>query len=267
MNNTSFFRILKKHLLILFSAIIFFNCGNKNIQSKKIEFQNEQTKPNVLFIAVDDLRPLLGCYGVDFALTPNIDKLASEGRLFKNHYVQVATCGASRSSMIRSRLPRTRKELFNEEALSSTIPEETSNVARTMPELFKMNNYETVCIGKISHSDDGWKNKNEVKDSTNYDIPNGWDKILTPLGKWKQSLVVAYPNGKDRDDGSGYMPYSVFPDVEDNELPDGMFADTAIEALKSYRKSNKPFFMALGFVKPHLPFVAPKKYLDLSSHY
>ncbi|WP_303319071.1 sulfatase [Flavivirga abyssicola] len=246
----------------LFMGLLLLNCGNSNSQSKTTKPDNLKSKPNVLFIAVDDLRPFLGCYDVGFAQTPEIDKLASEGRLFKNHYVQVATCGASRSSMLRSRYPRTKNELHNKEAFNA-IPRGASNLARTMPELFRKNGYETVCIGKISHSDDGWKSKNIEKINENHDLPNTWDKVLTPLGNWKRSLVVAYPNGKDRDDGSGYMPYSLFPDIKDNELPDGMFAETAINQLKTHKKSDKPFFMALGFLKPHLPFVAPKTYYDI----
>ena len=252
-------------LAILFIPIMFWSCGTKNNIPKSTEYQytsNNKSTLNVLFIAVDDLRPLLGSYGVKYAKTPQIDHLASQGRIFKKHYVQVATCGASRASMLTGQLPRTKNQLKNKEALES-LPRNYMDIARTMPELFRKNGYETICIGKISHSDDGWINKNSTKDSTNYDLPNAWDKVMTPLGNWKKSLVVAYQNGKDRDDGSGYMPYSLFPKIEDNELPDGMFADTAIEQLKTFGKSGKPFFMGLGFLKPHLPFVSPKKYRDM----
>lgn len=254
--------LIKTNSFLFLVTLLLNSCLSHKTKPKTLNVLTNDNKPNVLFIAVDDLRPLLGCYNVPFAITPQIDNLASQGRLFKKHYVQVATCGASRSSMLRSRLPRTKQELFNKEAFNA-IPRGPLNEARSLPELFKHNGYETICIGKISHSDDGYLNKKVKRDSTNFELPNAWSKSLTPTGNWKQSLVVAYPNGKDREDGSGYIPYKVVADVADNELPDGMFAETAIKQLKEYSVSKQPFFMGLGFLKPHLPFVAPKKYFDL----
>lgn len=117
----------------------------------------EAARPNVLFIMVDDLRPELGCYGLDYPKTPNIDKLASRALLFRNHYVTVPTCGASRASLLMGRLPRKPTDLTNEafehrfgmgDGKPSTVPE-------SFVEHFRRNGYHTVGMGKISHSPDG----------------------------------------------------------------------------------------------------------------
>ncbi len=242
---------MKKLLVIPIAAVMMQNgfCATK---AKQL---------NVLFIAVDDLRPALGAYGFKQAISPNIDKLASEGRMFLNHYVQVPISGASRSSMLTGRMPYVKEQIDNE-ALE-VLPRELTKDALTMPELFKRNGYKTVCIGKISHSSNGWTGYGQEPVSDNFHIPNAWSEILTPQGNWKNSLVVAYPDGRDRDADPNNMPYCVFKEMQDNDMPDGMFADAAIQRLKEFSKSGEPFFFGLGFVKPHLPFVAPQKYKDL----
>lgn len=220
-------------------------------------------KRNVLFIAVDDLRPTLGCYGDSKAITPNIDRLAASGFVFKKHYVQVPTCGASRVSILTGRYPRTRAACGN--GATAIIPRGSADSARTIPELFRRNGYKTICIGKISHSPDGTRRNVNGDGSMESHLPDAWDEWDTPCGQWGYgyAALFAYANGRHREDGSGYKPYSEFPDVEDNELPDGMMADAAIVKLREAKMSNEPFFIGLGFYKPHLPFVAPKRYHDL----
>ena len=213
-------------------------------------------RPNVLFIAVDDLRPALHCYGVEQAVTPNMDLLADSGRLFMNHYVQVPTCGASRCSLMTGRFPRTAAECKN--SACSDLQKVKADLPLTIPGLFRRNGYRTVCIGKISHSGNGMHGKQP-------EFPDAWDELPTPEGMWEghgPELLHAYSGGRMRGD-DGYMPLWEFPDVKDNELPDGMLADTAVERLKAFAASGEPFFMGVGFYKPHLPFVAPKKYRDL----
>ncbi|MEM9419241.1 MAG: sulfatase [Planctomycetota bacterium] len=221
-------------------------------------------QPNVLFIAVDDLRPAMRCYGVKQAITPHMDQLAATGRLFNNHFVQVPTCGASCHSMLTSRYPRKRSEIRN--VISGTLMGVESESARSMPELFRKNGYTTVCIGKITHSSDGKKNGQS-------ELPDAWDEMITPYGPWANfptRLLHAYtegrvkPYGAERNKGDEvYEPLYEFPEVGDSELPDGMLADTAIQRLGQFADSGQPFFMGVGFYKPHMPFVAPKKYKDL----
>jgi len=213
-------------------------------------------KPNVLFIAVDDLRPALHCYGVEQAITPNMDSLAASGRLFMNHYVQIPTCGASRASLFTGRLPRMASECKNSACVD--LRRVKADLPITMPELFRRNGYRTVCIGKVSHSANGM-------DGGMPEFPDAWDELPTPEGLWVghgPELLHAYAGGRMRGD-DGYMPLWEFPEVEDNELPDGMLADMAVERLKAFAESGEPFFMGVGFYKPHLPFVAPKRYRDL----
>ena len=210
--------------------------------------QKQTNRYNVLFIAVDDLRPELGCYGADYAQTPNIDKLASTGMLFDKHYVQVATCYSSRLSMLTGRSPNAAKQ-------------KPQAGARFLPELFRRSAYHTTCIGKISHSPDGRSFQYNGKGDGNMELPNAWDALPTPFGPWKRGWgsFFAYAGGKHREDGLGNKDLMQFTAEKDNDLPDGMMAETAIETLREYKKSGQRFFLGLGFFKPHLPFVAPKQ--------
>lgn len=118
----------------------------------------ETNRYNVLFIAVDDLRPELGCYGADYVQSPNIDRLAKQGTLFTHHYVQVPTCGASRYAMLTGRSPVNSGVVANNEALyngPAALKPEQQPGAQSLPEQFRRSGYRTVCIGKISHTGDG----------------------------------------------------------------------------------------------------------------
>jgi len=229
--------------------------------------KTDKNRPNVLFIAVDDLRPELGCYGNKIIKTPNIDKLASEGTLFTQQYVQVPTCGASRYALLTGLYPRQKAALNNHAAHkgSTALKQGSSEKARTMPELFRKNGYHTICIGKVSHMPDGKVfNYNGTGDGRP-ELPDAWDEFATAYGPWKygHGAFFAYANGRHREDGSGYRPLWEFSDVKDSELPDGMNADVAVKKLGELKNTSKTFFMALGFFKPHLPFVAPEKYRDI----
>ncbi len=218
------------------------------------------SKPNVLFIAVDDLRPELGCYGVQHMVTPHLDKLASQGRLFRNHYVQVPTCGASRYALLTGKYPRQAVAMGNNAA--SLAPKSEPAEAYSLPMLFKQNGYATVGLGKISHSADGLKgdDKNKVR-SGEPELPYSWDVLWGPAGEWQDSwkAFFGYAGGKTRDRQT--TPAFEGADVPDNGYPDGLTAEEAIKQLN--RLKDKPFFLAVGFYKPHLPFNAPKKYWDL----
>lgn len=219
---------------------------------------------NVLFIAVDDLRPELGCFGASHAISPHIDRLSQSSVRFTNHFVQVPTCGASRFSLLTGRSPlrsgvtRGNHAFYQgDTAFSHTLQDK----AQSMPELFRRSGYHTVSIGKISHTADGKVYAYDGTGEGREEVPHAWDELATPYGEWKRGWGVffAYANGKHREDGNGHIDLKEFVAENDDELPDGLNANVAIEKLKECKKRDKPFFMGLGFYKPHLPFVATRQ--------
>ena len=218
---------------------------------------------NVLFIAVDDLRPELGCYGLNYVQSPNIDRLAAQGTAFTHHYVQVPTCGASRYAMLTGRSPAKTRVVSSNEALyngpSALIPEELAG-AQSLPEQFRRSGYRTVCIGKISHTPDGRVFAYNGKGDGRPELPHAWDDLATPFGSWGRGwgTFFAYSGGRHREDGQGHRDLMEFTAERDEDLPDGLMAAQAIEQLGSLQKGGKRFFLGLGFFKPHLPFVATK---------
>jgi len=211
-------------------------------------------KMNVLFIAVDDLRPQLGCYGQKQIISPNIDRLAVEGMLFERAYCQQAVCGPTRASLLSGVRPDTSKIHGNNTPVRKAMP----NVV-TLPEHFKNNGYETLSIGKIYHhpSDDrqGWS-------------AEPYRAGTFPEGEWKgrgyltrESITQMEQYNKAFPKMLGRGPAFEAADVSDSAYPDGCNTDYAIKQLN--RLKGKPFFLAMGIYKPHLPFNAPKKYWDM----
>ncbi len=225
-----------------------------------------QATPNVLFIAIDDLRPELGCYGAHYAQTPFLDTFAESSVTFLKHYVQVATCGASRYALLTGRSPKHSGAMKNNAlyAGATAIKDDALPGAQTMPELFRRSGYETILIGKISHTADGRVFAYDGKGDGRPEVPHAWDQMATPMGKWKRGwgAFFAYSGGRHREDGGGHIDLLEFVAKKDTDLPDGMMAETAIKKLELMKKSAKPFFMGLGFFKPHLPFVATRQDWD-----
>ncbi|WP_343329108.1 sulfatase [Polaribacter staleyi] len=230
-----------------------------------ISCEEEKKSPNILFISIDDLRTELGCYGNKILKTPNIDKVALEGVLFANHYVQVPTCGASRQCLLTGMRPRSINQLKN-----NVTEEETSNKPEgTLPESFihhlKRNGYYTVGIGKISHSADGLIYAYDEKPSNKRELPFSWDELVFDSGKWGTgwNAFFAYANGENRQSlNKQVKPYEA-GDVEDNGYVDGLTTKLAIKKLRELKANTKPFFLGVGYFKPHLPFNCPQKYWDL----
>ena len=224
-------------------------------------------QPNVVFILVDDLRPELGCYGKAYAKTPNIDQLAASGVLFNRHYVAVPTCGASRAALLTGRYPRKAAELTNE-VLERKLSERLANqngYPETFIEQFRKQGYYTVGLGKVSHAADGYVYRYQDSVSTRKELPNSWDELLYNAGRWKTgwNAFFGYADGSDRNHRNGaVMPFEA-ADVPDEGYPDGLLSAMAVEKLNQLAKQGRPFFMGIGFFKPHLPFNAPKKYWDL----
>jgi len=220
--------------------------------------------PNVLFIAIDDLRTELGCYGVEDARSPNLDALAAEGMLFNNHFVQVPTCGASRYALLTGRSPKASGVTRNNAAFyrgDSALSQQQTPGAQTMPELFRRSGYATSLIGKISHTADGLVYEYDGSGDGRLEMPHAWETLATPLGSWKRGwgIFFAYEGGRSREDGGGHLDLMEFTAKADSDLPDGQLADAAIAELGRLKEDRRPFFMGLGFIKPHLPFVAPEQ--------
>ena len=213
---------------------------------------------NVLLICVDDLRPQLGCFGHEDMISPNIDRLADEGRLFTRHYVQVAVCGPSRCSMLTSRRLDV-WDCWKELRKGRTEPD----APVSMPHLFRRNGYRTVCIGKVSHQPGGVIGR----EAKVHEIPFSWDLAYAPVGPWKTpwGAFFSYDKGRIREYGYGKddttMPAYEAADVPDTGYADGLNAEEAVKQLRAMK--DQQFFLAVGFYKPHLPFNAPKKYWDM----
>lgn len=219
------------------------------------------SRPNVLFLVVDDLKPDLGCYGDKLAITPHIDRLAARGLTFTRAYCQQAICSPSRTSVLTGRRPDSTRVYDLQTHFRRTIPG-----AVALPEQFKRHGYETTGFSKIYH--------NGLDDVRSWSIPS-WTPSGPPWGSpanaaraesLEKSLVERGWQGapvppRNEEDRKRRGPSWSSPDVADNELPDGETADAVVAALAELR--GKPFFLAAGFLKPHLPFTAPKRYFDL----
>ncbi|MBK1831850.1 sulfatase [Verrucomicrobiaceae bacterium R5-34] len=218
-----------------------------------------EQKANILFICVDDLRPELGCYGKEHMYTPNIDRLAAQGRLFSRHYVQVPTCGASRAALLTGRYPRTGADLGNG-AISAAHKRAQSTT--TLPQTFRDNGYTTISIGKVSHHPGGLMGK-EWNDPSKVEMPGAWDQHLMPSGEWKtpQRAMHGLAHGVPR--SRGKSPAIEIEEGADTLYPDGLITNTALEHISQLAKQEKPWLLAVGLIKPHLPFTAPKQYWDL----
>ena len=229
-------------------------------------------RPNVLFIAVDDLKPLLGCYGDALAKTPGLDRLAAAGTTFLNAHCQQAVCGPSRASLLTGRRP----DQLRVWDLKTKIRPLNPDVVM-LPEHFKAQGYETAALGKIydPRSVDGMAKQDEAswtvpytpswklaydeklgKPVTHYQAPR-IRELVAGLDPGQYDLVMEHLKKNDA------APAVESEDVPDHAYEDGAMTDRALEMLRDFSATDKPFFLAVGYKKPHLPFVAPKKYWDL----
>ncbi len=211
-------------------------------------------KPNVLFIAVDDLRPELASFGREHIISPNIDRLASEGVLFNRSYANVPISGASRASIMTGMYGTPERFISYMSRIDDDAPG-IPNIAGA----FKNGGYESVSIGKIQHHpDDGLSNWTQTPSRPDYPTD------IAVQVDWRnyQSPELAHLKNEDYPTG-GPGPAWECADVCDTAYCDGKTAEWAKKKLKELSKGDKPFFLGVGFVKPHLPFTSPKKYWDL----
>ncbi len=200
-------------------------------------------QPNILFIAIDDLRPELGCYGSPQVKSPNLDKLADQGIRFDRAYCQIAVCGASRASLMTGVLATKTRFKNHYSQASEDVPD-----AQTLPQVFRKAGYTTLSNGKIFH------------------VPSDTAERSWSQPPWKAKADAVDPATLAKRVKSNSSSGSIFyehADVADNAYIDGMTAERTIRDLQRLEKEGKPFFLACGFSKPHLPFYAPKRYWDL----
>ncbi len=216
----------------------------------------EAKPPNVLFIAVDDLRPELGCYGVDAIESPNIDRLAKSGVLFERAYCQLAVCNPSRVSLLTGLRPDSAKVWTLDVRFRHTVPETV-----TLPQHFKQHGYYAASFGKIFH--DPWP------DNASWSEAHAWPKRSK---LWSKAAKQRHAEFREQMRADGKSEAAIkrvraqateIVDIPDSEHIDGAIADQALEAMRRLAKGGQPFFLAAGFARPHLPFVVPRKYWEL----
>ena len=252
--------------LILINLILVFVCGCSPRAKEKVI---SKKKPNILFIAIDDLRPELGTYGSEIAITPNLDKLASEGLQFNKAYCQEPICSPSRASLMTGARPETINVIENFTYFRDANPDIV-----TLPQFFRQNGYETVHTGKIYHKpafadlDSSWSRKPAIAkmNISKSNTPGGYAKKESQemFKKYRKEVIEKYGPNAPRN-GLGKGPAYENADVEDVFYEDGYNAELAIATMKDMIEENpdKPFFLGLGMKKPHLEWLAPKKYWEM----
>ena len=220
-----------------------------------------EDKYNVLMIAVDDLRPEMGCYGSTVIKTPNMDRLAQEGVLFERAYCQESICMASRASLLTGMYPEN-KDGYN---FRTPVEEGLPGIVN-LPEHFKNNGYYTVGINKIYHH--FWMELKNWDEKHNSPTPGSdWRNYVTRenLRKqqqlWDESRRLYGDKSRfNENNRPAAMSYEIAPDELAGQYTDTHGTAIAVEKIRELK--DKPFFLAMGYRRPHLPFNAPKKYFD-----
>ena len=204
----------------------------------------EGSRYNVLFITMDDYRPMMGAYGRDFIHTPALDSLSEDGLLFTRAYVQQAWCAPSRTSFLTGLRPDSTRVYDLVTHFRETVPDVV-----TMPQYFRKQGYFTAAFGKVYHRG--------MDDSLSWTEATWEPDVEDPL----KHYVRTENRARIDEPTEGYAAPTESAAVPDSAYPDGMITNRAIQTLK--RVQNRPFFLAVGFYKPHMPFNAPQKYWEL----
>ena len=241
-----------KTLLSLFAATALCCTGGPETAA--------DTRPNILMIAVDDLRPELASFGASYIHSPHIDRLVSAGRAFRRHYVQAPTCGASRYTLLTGRYGGASNAALFERA--AQLQDDPGSVPPSMPAWFRRHGYTTVSVGKVSHHPGGLGGE-DWNDPLQPEMPDSWDRHLLPAGPWQhpRGWMHGLARGEIRGDPAAMAVYQA-ADGPDSIYPDGRSIDEALRQLDLLTSDpERPFFLAVGILRPHLPFGAPRRYL------
>ena len=255
---------------LLYLLATFFVCSHFATSQIRAE---PGEHPNILVLCVDDLRPELNCYGVDYIHSPNIDRLAKSGVLFSRHYVQSPSCGPSRFAMLTGRYESQPVKSNASLVIRANQIRAGKNVSDSMPAWFRKHGYRTVSVGKVSHHPGGLAGA-RWKDPAKTEMPNSWDRHLCPVGPWQdpEGVMHGLANGSIRLQEGRYTDrtesdITLFESVEGpaQTYPDGLIVDEGLKQLNELweQKDQQPFMLYVGVIRPHLPFGAPKKYFDL----
>ncbi|MEL7335299.1 MAG: sulfatase [Planctomycetota bacterium] len=218
-------------------------------ESSDVRSTDDPPPPNILFIAVDDLACTLGCYGDLIAKTPNIDRLAANGICFQRAYNQLPLCNPTRASVMTGLRPDTIAVYDLDQHFRTAVPD-----AVTLPQAFAARGYRSARIGKIYHY-----NVPASIGTDGFDDPPSWQETINPKGRDKTDehfVVNAEPHRKI----SAALSW-LAADGTDAEQTDGMIATAAARWIK--KNGDQPFFLGVGFFRPHTPYIAPKKYFSL----
>jgi iduronate 2-sulfatase len=221
---------MRRHPIAFFCSALLIACMASEVVPKAVA-QTPAARPNVLFILVDDLATSLGCYGNEVVKTPNIDRLAGGGTVFEAAYTQYPVCNPSRTCLLSGRRPETTR-VFSQ----ITPPRARVGNVAFLPEHFGRQGYFTAGVGKIAHP--------------------GFEETVA----WDSYQPIEYPEDDNSEADDGLLSWSV-TDNPDEAEPDGVAARMAVDVME--RRDDRPFFLAVGFRRPHAPFVAPRKYFDL----
>jgi len=255
---------MKKHLYIFTAIICSFQL-----------FSQQNSEPNILFIAIDDLKPTLGSYGDHIAITPNLDNIAKNGTVFLNNHTQQAVCGPTRASLMTGKRP----DYTGVKDLKTKMRDINPNIV-SIPQYFKENGYITLGTGKIYDP----RCVDQFLDQPSWSVPYIRENNIPYPEKYGKPALGYYQNqeiknkiaelekeanAKDEQNPYGYVANQYKPPFETSTVPDeaytdGAIAEHAMTLIDDVSKNpSKPFFLAVGFKRPHLPFVAPQKYWDL----
>jgi iduronate 2-sulfatase len=270
------FSLVNKKIIVSTLAIPFTWMGLEGMPGETSGNMPSADRPNILFIAVDDLKPILGCYGDQLVKTPNIDRIAAKGTVFLNNFCQQAVCGPTRASLMTGMRPDYTRVWDLKTRMRDMKPDILS-----LPQYLISQGYSTQGIGKIYDQ----RCVDEFLDKPSWSVPYhtaGPEYFDTELGRpvlgryqspETKKLVQYYQQeaaekGLKGAEANDYVQLKIKPSVECVDVPDNAYGDganarRAKEILAELSRKKEPFFFATGFAKPHLPFVAPKKYWDL----
>lgn len=233
----------------VFFTMVLLGCGNRGDAPKADLSAPGEDRLNVLFIVADDLNCALGAYGDTVVHTPNLDRLAGQGTVFENAHCQYPLCGPSRASFMTGLYADQTHIRQNNVYLRSAVPDVV-----TLSQRFRQQGYQAVRIGKIFHYD----NPGTIG-TAGIDDRHSWDQTINPYGRDKREEFKINTLKARRYGGT--LSWLAM-DGKDEEQTDGIGATEAVEQLEAFSSSGDPFFLALGFFRPHTPFAAPKAYFE-----